>query len=200
MALKELFQEGQSIETSRLLMKPVCEADAEGLLGIFSDRRVYQYRPGLPRTTIPLILGAIENFRQGMTCCELVAFTVFDRTTEFQIVGLVEIFNPDPRVKQIEIGYTIAPAYWGMGIATECVAGITDYLIWKIGLNRVRATVHIDNVSSQKVLQHNGFTFEGKERQGEFWQGVGLVDIFRFAKLRADYDIERTEDEQMKNK
>lgn len=187
MEFQRLFEDQQTISSNTLWMRPVCEEDVELLLPMYSDSRIYQFRPGLPRTTPMLVGKTIKRFRQSMEKREAVAFTIFEKAEELSAAGLVEIFHPDPRAEQVEIGYTITPGKQGRGIATEVVGVVTDYLIWQIGLNRVRATVHVDNLSSKKVLLKNGFTLEGLERQGEFWQGIGLVDICRFAKLRMDY-------------
>ena len=188
MKIRELFQEEQTIESDVLYMRPVSEEDAEALLPMYSDVAIYRYRPGMPRNSIPLVLKVIKRFQQSMEKNETVAYTVFDKREGGKAVGLVEVFNVDARVEQVEIGYTVIPSYQNRGIAAAAIGSITDYLIWEIGFNRVRATVHVDNVPPQKAVLRNGFTLEGRERQGEFWQGIGFVDICRFAKLRMDYD------------
>lgn len=191
MELQRLFEACQTIVSDTLWMRPVCEEDAELLLPMYSDSQIYRYRPGLPRTTPALVGKLIKRFRQSMEKGESAAFTVFEKAEELSAVGVMEIFHLDPRVEQVEIGYTIDPGNQGRGIATEAVGAVTDYLIWQIGFNRVRATVHVDNLPSRRVLLKNGFLLEGVERQGEFWQGIGFVDICRFAKLRMDYGEER---------
>lgn len=190
MKIRDLFQEAQQIESDILYMRPVSEEDAEALLPMYSDASIYRYRPGMPRNSLPLVVKVIKRFRQSMEKGETVAFTVFDKRENGMAVGLVEVFNVDARVEQVEIGYTVIPRYQNRGIAAAAIGSITDYLIWEIGFNRVRATVHVDNQASQKALLKNGYTLEGRERQGEFWQGIGFVDICRFAKLKIDYEVE----------
>lgn len=187
MKLERLFQEDQKIQSERLLLRPVREEDAEGLLPMYSDNSIYRYRPGMPRTSSESVKKVIRRFRQNMEQRENAAFTILDRISQEKVMGLVEVFHLDPRVEQAEIGYTIVPMYQGKGIATEAIGDITDYLIKEIGFNRVRATAHVENAASHKALLKNGFILEGKEREGEFWQGIGFVDIYRFAKLKADY-------------
>ena len=187
MEFRRLFQKEQRIETDVLFLRPVCTEDAEALLPMYSDESIYRYRPGIPRKSLLLVNKVIKRFEQSMEKEDAVAFTVLDKKQDMKVVGLVEVFNPDSRVEQIEIGYTILPECQGRGIATAAIGCITDYLILELGFNRVRATVHVDNQASQKALLKNGFTLEGRERQGEFWQGIGFVDICRFAKLKMDY-------------
>lgn len=188
MELQELFREENRIESDAVVLQAVGLEDAESLLPMYSDSSIYRYRPGLPRTTLPLVRKVIKRFCEDREQGKTAAFTVFDRTDGMKAVGLVEVFHVDARVEQVEIGYTVAPAFQGRGIAVAAVGCITDYLIWHVGFNRIYASVHKDNEGSVKVLRKNGFTYEGTVRQGEFWQGIGFVDVCRFSKLRMDYE------------
>lgn len=189
MELQKLFQEKQTIETEYIALRPVKEDDGDALLPMYSDESIYRFRPGFPRTTLPLVQKVIRRFRQGMDRRELVAFVILDSGDNRRVAGVVEVFHVDSRVEQVEIGYTVTPFCQGKGIATAAVGCITDYLIFQVGFNRVFASVHKDNVNSMRVLQKNGFISEGIARQGEFWQGIGFVDVCKFSKLRLDYGV-----------
>lgn len=187
MELKRLFQEDQTIERDAIVLRPVREEDGEALLPMYSDESIYRFRPGFPRTTLPLVQKVIRRFRLSMEKQELAAFAIVNPSDDGRVVGLVEVFHVDPRVEQAEIGYTVTPAFQGRGIATAAVGCITDYLILQLGFNRVYASVHKDNANSMRVLSKNDFLSEGTIRQGEFWQGIGFVDVCRFSKLLLDY-------------
>ena len=189
MDLQKLFQENSLIKSETLVLRAVREEDAEALLPMYSDSSIYKYRPGLPRTTLPLVQKVLRRFCISRQQREQATFTVFE--SEGRAVGLIEVFRIDTKVEKVEIGYTVMPAFQGKGIATAAVSCITDYLLFEIGFNRVYASVHKDNEISQKVLVKNRFTFEGTVRQGEFWQGIGFVDVCRFSKLREDYGSAR---------
>lgn len=188
MEIQRLFQEDQTIVAGAIVLRPVREEDSEALLPMYSDESIYRFRPGFPRTTLPLVQKVIRRFHLSMEKQDLAAFAILNSRDDGRVVGLVEVFHSDPRVEQVEIGYTVTPAFQGRGIATAAVGCITDYLILQLGFNRVYASVHKDNANSMRVLQKNGFISEGTIRQGEFWQGIGFVDVCRFSKLRLDYE------------
>ena len=187
MDLQKLFQENCQIASSEILLRSVREQDADALFPMYSDNSIYQYRPGMPRNTVLSVQKALRRLCAERQQKKQAAFTVLDRDGE--IVGLTEVFHIDARVEQVEIGYTITPIFQGRGIATAVVGCITDYLLLNIGLNRVYAPVHKDNINSKKVLLKNDFTYEGTVRQGEFWQGIGFVDVCVFSKLREDCEL-----------
>ncbi|MGN0429669.1 MAG: GNAT family N-acetyltransferase [Acetatifactor sp.] len=188
MELERLYRKESKIEGDKVFLRPIQSEDVESLLDIYGDESVYRYRPGMPRKTLPLIQKLLKRMQREEEERKAFYYAVCEKKEGNAVVGIVEIFNVDGRTEQVEIGYTIAPNRQGRGLASEAIGVLTDYLICQVGLNRVRAMVHVDNIASQKALLKNGFQKEGTERQGEFWQGVGFVDVCRFAKLRIDYD------------
>lgn len=63
--------------------------------------------------------------------------------------------------KRTEISYDLNYDYWGKGIATKAVDAITKFALESMRVQRVQATVAIDNIPSIKVLEKNGFKREG---------------------------------------
>jgi len=72
----------------------------------------------------------------------------------------------------LEIGYFVAPAYRGRGLATRMVGELLAWLVPQ-GVRRVRASVAPDNVASLAIIARFGF-----EQVGEQWDdedGLELV-------------------------
>lgn len=72
-----------------------------------------------------------------------------------------------------EIGYWLAKPYWGRGIMTDVVRSACDFALTEWKLVRITAHVFDFNEASARVLQENGFEFEGLLRKhhrkdGEF--------------------------------
>lgn len=182
-----LFEENLTIESERLFIRPTNGNDAESLLPMYSDERIYTFRPGIKRDNLLKVSKALKNFDRMRAEKDSQYLVIEDKTTG-DTVGLLEVFNIDSRVEQTEIGYTISPLFWGKGYASESVNLLSSFLFLRAGFNRLRSTVHVDNTASRKVMEKCSFTLEGTERQGEFWQGIGFVNIYRYAKLREDLE------------
>jgi ribosomal-protein-alanine N-acetyltransferase len=63
------------------------------------------------------------------------------------------------------VGYWVGQARNGRGLATRAVAAVLDVAFGELALHRVEAGTLLDNVASQRVLEHNGFTKIGIARK-----------------------------------
>lgn len=64
-----------------------------------------------------------------------------------------------------EIGYWLARPFWGRGIMTDVVRAMCDFALAQWQLVRIAAHVFDFNVASARVLEKNGFEFEGVLRK-----------------------------------
>ncbi|WP_131739516.1 GNAT family N-acetyltransferase [Actinomadura roseirufa] len=62
------------------------------------------------------------------------------------------------------VGYWVARAHAGRGVATEAVRQVLDVAFGDLCLHRVEAFTRVDNRASQRVLERNGFTAVGTAR------------------------------------
>jgi predicted CoA-binding protein/RimJ/RimL family protein N-acetyltransferase len=71
---------------------------------------------------------------------------------------------PDP-TGAVEVGYSVLPAYQGLGYATEIVAALAAHALSQPRVARVIAHVQASNLPSVKVLERSGFTVVGPGRE-----------------------------------
>ena len=80
------------------------------------------------------------------------------------LVGMTRIGVDSERHRSANIGYGVAPAFWGRGIASEAAALIVGFGFERLGMHRIWATHHPENVASRRVLDRLGFREEGRRR------------------------------------
>ena len=83
-----------------------------------------------------------------------------------------------PEVRDTELGYRFLPEFWGMGLATEAGRASIDFARASLGLQRLVALVHPDNVASANVLTKLGFAIERQIRFSE----LNDIDVNLFAR------------------
>jgi [ribosomal protein S5]-alanine N-acetyltransferase len=79
---------------------------------------------------------------------------------------------PHPINRRVEVGYTIARAYWGQGYATEAVKELIKFGFDKMQLVRMEAVVLPENRASVRVLQKAGMKFEGVLHSYQVWREI----------------------------
>ena len=84
----------------------------------------------------------------------------------------------------LQIAYGIyRPENWGKGYASEAISLFVPFLFETRLEGRIQAITSTENIGSQRVLEKNGFTFEGVIRKVYFHRGkrtdVRLYSILR---------------------
>jgi RimJ/RimL family protein N-acetyltransferase len=84
------------------------------------------------------------------------AFAIVDD----EFLGIALAAGIEPEARQCELGYMVAPAARGRGVATEALRLLTE---WAFGLGMLRAELHIsvDNLASKRVAERNGYRLDG---------------------------------------
>jgi [ribosomal protein S5]-alanine N-acetyltransferase len=79
------------------------------------------------------------------------------------------------------LGYYLARAYWGRGLATEATRAFIDVAFTRLGLQRVEAEVEIGNAASEHILRKFGFQYVRREEIA----GRGrVIDFYQLARPR----------------
>lgn len=94
----------------------------------------------------------------------------------------------DPR--QVEIGFTFAPAHQGHGYATETARVLLGYLFGARGKHRVSAGCDARNGASARVLERIGMRQEGHQRESTWAKGEWTDDLL-YAILDRDWQAVR---------
>ena len=65
--------------------------------------------------------------------------------------------EPGKDDEDCEIGYWLAPPYWGQGLMAEAIVAVAE-MAFSQGYRAVRAYVYVQNVRNQKLLEKLGFS------------------------------------------
>jgi len=165
----------EPIETERLLLRRSRPEDAATISAYRSDPNVNRQQ-GWDRTDLEGVLADIVEM-SGRSPGEpggWVQFTVEERK-DGRIVGDVGLSVADGEPGVIKVGYTIDPAFQGLGYATEAIRALVEYAFETLGAELVRAHASAENAPSIRVAEKVGMRlverFEHREGD-EVWYGV----------------------------
>jgi len=69
--------------------------------------------------------------------------------------------QPLENTGEIELGYSVIPEYWRMGIGYECAYAWLEYGFKKCALDRIVAVADQENTGSWRIMEKCGMKFEG---------------------------------------
>ena len=94
----------------------------------------------------------------------------------------MSLYDVDRGQDRAWLGYWVAPAARGRGVASRAVRLLADWGFRGLGLARIELTCGPDNVASQRVAERCGFTREGLLRSHMRFKG-GRRDTVVFGLL-----------------
>jgi RimJ/RimL family protein N-acetyltransferase len=94
--------------------------------------------------------------------------------------GIGFVLQSDVERVSAEVGYWLAEAFWGRGIATDALVAITRYGMDRHGLTRLFALPFAENKPSCRVLEKAGYVLEAHLRKSAIKDGK-IVDQFQYA-------------------
>jgi RimJ/RimL family protein N-acetyltransferase len=138
--------------TERLLLRPGWAEDAPALAAAIADERIVR---NLATAPWPYRLRDAEAFLAQPRDPLLPSFLIFERTDGApRLVGSCGLGRRPSGA--VELGYWIARAFWGRGIATEASQALLD-IARTMRLPGLQASHFLDNPASGRVLEKLGF-------------------------------------------
>jgi RimJ/RimL family protein N-acetyltransferase len=171
------------IETERLLLRRLTMDDLDELSAIFAKPEVFWFpeKRGLTREETEEMLR--DRFIARWDEQRFGHFAVIRKADQKMLgyTGLgVPYFLPEV-LPAVELGYRFNPDAWGHGYATEASVASLEYGFETVGLERIIAIYHIENVRSGLVMQRLGMTIERDTVHPESGDALRVYEIFRDA-------------------
>lgn len=173
------------LESERMSFRTHELADFEAFFELEADAEVRRYVGGAPRTRE----GAERKFREvqlkpveaGMG---LLATVLKANGRYIGYCGLYPSLDDagGRREGEAMLGFTLARAYWGRGLATEAGVALVRFGFDCLGLSRIVSVVEVGNAASVRVLEKVGFATAGTEK-------AGAHSFYKFESKRGDCEL-----------
>jgi RimJ/RimL family protein N-acetyltransferase len=137
------------------------ERDADGFDEMRRDPDVQRYALGAPPASPAA--DSLARYRNLWDVGE-VAMLAITLDGEDDFVGHTGLFLVQQMFGIAELGYILGPSARGKGLATRSARIVARWAFDDLGVERLEARTHPDNVPSHRVLERLGFTREGLER------------------------------------
>ena len=111
------------LDTRRLRLRPLQEDDAPSLLGLFSDPQVMRFWSTPPWTGLEQAQAMVAQDREALARGEFLRLAI-TRRDDAVLVGTCTLFNLVAQCRRAEIGFALAPAFWGRAYMDESLRAL----------------------------------------------------------------------------
>lgn len=125
----------------------------------------------------------LDRYEEGRRDGSREAFAIVDEDGAFLGLALAPRIEHDARTA--ELGYVVAPAARGRGVATEALRRLTEWALEELGMLRLELLISVDNVASKRVAERCGYVREGVLRSLHVKQDI-FEDTEIWSRLATD--------------
>ncbi|MDH6697582.1 GNAT family N-acetyltransferase [Streptomyces sp. MAA16] len=184
--------EGRRITTPRLVLRPWTAGDAEAALGIYGVPDVARWlAPALER--VPDAAAMRELLERWIALDETLDAPqgrwAIERRGDTAVIGGIALLALPPDRRDLEIGWQLAPAAWGSGLAAEAGHAVAHYA-FAAGADEIFAVVRPRNERGAATARRVGMEWVGEtDRYYDL-----RLQVYRL--LPADLDVPSLRPEQ----
>lgn len=177
--------EHPSLQTPRLLLRPLQNSDYERILEFMSVRSVTDF---LLFFNYPIKPEEIRNWLQNVIAAnkEYCLYWGIVLKKENKLLGILSL-TIDNYHHKAEIGCWSDRDYWNRGIMTEAAWIVIEYGFKWRHFHRLEWTHMTANDASQRLAEKLGFQMEGIWREGHYKDGT-FRDVKIYGMLASDFE------------
>lgn len=160
-----IFAKHMTVETKRLILRPITLADAPAMFTYACDeettRYVFPTHQSLTETE-----QAIANYFLK----EPIGKYAIENKLNHKMIGTIDL-RVNERLRNGELGYTLHKECWGKGLIPEAAKALLEVGFGALDLVSIRAEHDTRNEKSGKVMQKIGMKYIGMIEDERIWKG-----------------------------
>jgi [ribosomal protein S5]-alanine N-acetyltransferase len=174
-----------TLETPRLILSEIVEADADALLAIHGDAAHMQWFGTEPLVDLEAAKKVVKVFAGWREQANPGTRWGIALKGQPGLIGTCGLFRWDRAWKRCVTGYELSRDQAGKGLMREALSEVIAWGWEHMQLNRIEAQVHPRNVASLALVERLGFVEEGLLREVGFCGGQHH-DLIQFALLKRE--------------
>ncbi len=160
----------QTINSRRLLLRPLLAEDAAALFAIYGDEESTRFWPGLPLAD-RAEAQAMVRADLRLQAAEEAAYWSLVLVSSGRMIGRISLFHIDGTQRRAELGFAMHGKFRRKGYMREALQALLETCFTDFKLQRMEADVDPENHASLTLLRGLGFREEG--RPSGRWQKAG---------------------------
>lgn len=176
------------LETARLTLRWIEEADAQGLHAVYGDPAAMRFWD-FPATRD--VNETAANIRRSIRAGALrhAAWAILLSAGGF--IGMISYHHREPWNRRLELGWILAPAFWRRGLMTEAAQAVLRHCFAKLKVHRVEALIEPENVASRALAAKLGFVQESSLLRDRLCVDAEFRSVLMYGLLELDWSASR---------
>jgi ribosomal-protein-alanine N-acetyltransferase len=143
----------RSIETARLLLRPLAADDAPAIQRMFEVWEVVRWL----EVPWPYPADGAVRFVSELALPQMAAghawfWSIRHKSAPAELIGLISL----KEVEDDNRAFWLSPAWWGAGLMTEACDAVTDFWFEDLGRTNLRVHKAVDNLASRRISERQG--------------------------------------------
>ena len=155
------------IETERLILREITQADAQAIFRNFSEPEIAKWFFEEPLTEIEQATQFIDYFNSEFEQGEGITWAIEMKENNECVgtcsIGGIEIGGGG------EMGFDLAKECWGKGIMSESLIAIIDYGFTVLKLSKIDAHTYSTNSRAKRLLEKLGFQLAKVSEDSDYY-------------------------------
>jgi RimJ/RimL family protein N-acetyltransferase len=164
-------------------LEPLEQAHVPLFLDVIDDPDIVRFTRVPAGADEQFVRGWLQRYEDGWVDRTRAGFAVFGRDGAF--LGFAAIVDLALEEREGEIGYLVAPAARGRGVALRAVELLTRWGFEELGLLRLELRIDVENPASESVAARAGYRKDGVLRNLHFKDGL-RSDVAVWSRLSQD--------------
>jgi len=170
-----------SIETARLVLRPVEPADAAATAALLTPA-VSRWLASWPQPcSTDLVADRIAEHRRAAAAGDALTLALV-RKADGALLGWLGVYREPSAPTVASLGYFVGEAHQRQGYVAEAAAALLPVALAKLRLERIEAAAQLDNAGSIAVLRGLGLAYVGERAVFASARGrEELCAVYRYA-------------------
>jgi RimJ/RimL family protein N-acetyltransferase len=172
-----------ALQDDTIRLEPLTQAHVSALLPLTEDPDVVRFTRIPAGADETFVRGWVKRYEDGWSDGSRAGFTI--EGPDGTSLGFAAFVDLDLEHREGEIGYMVAPAARGRGIAPRAVELLTRWGFDELGLIRLELRIDVENAASERVAARTGYQRDGVLRDIHFKDGL-RSDLAVWSRLSQD--------------
>jgi RimJ/RimL family protein N-acetyltransferase len=167
--LRPLKAPDPQLADDQIRLEPLQQGHVPAFLDFVRDEEIQRFTLVPSDPDEAFVRGWIKRYEDGWRDASRAGFAATDHAGA--VLGFAAIVQIDLEAREGEIGYLIAPAARGRGVARRAVSLLTNWGFDEVGLVRLELRIDVDNGASERVAERAGYRLDGILRSKHVKEG-----------------------------